>query len=178
MDDFLQWQWWNLVLYSMDGGTAITAQLYVFSWKGFRSWLYSCVDVGWSVTNISAISNGADSDLSIEKLLYRLPLIQLIERSMDSSFADFCRPLSISSSTTLFFIIIFFIIILFLYIYIWQIPGKVDSLRLKHDCVGEKSALEHGNFCLISARLSLRRHYPFPYYYQSNFWLLANTGNI
>ena len=27
----------------------------------------------------------------------------------------------------------------------------------------------YGNFLLISARLSLKRHYPFPYYFQSSF---------
>ena len=29
--------------------------------------------------------------------------------------------------------------------------------------------LEHGNFGLVSGRLSLKRHYPFTYYFQSSF---------
>ena len=29
--------------------------------------------------------------------------------------------------------------------------------------------LEYGHFCLVSARLSLKRHYPFTYYFQSSF---------
>ena len=38
---------------------------------------------------------------------------------------------------------------------------------LKFNCL--LSFLEYGNFCLVSARLSLDRHYLFPYYFQSSF---------
>ena len=30
-------------------------------------------------------------------------------------------------------------------------------------------SLEYGNFCFVSARLSLKRHYPLSYFYQSSF---------
>ena len=33
----------------------------------------------------------------------------------------------------------------------------------------KKNSLGYGNFCLVSARLSLNRHYPFPYYFPSSF---------
>ena len=33
----------------------------------------------------------------------------------------------------------------------------------------ELISLECGNFCVVSARLSLKRHYPLPYYFQISF---------
>ena len=37
--------------------------------------------------------------------------------------------------------------------------------------------IEHGNFCLVSARLSLERHYPFPYFFQSSFNQFIDNNN-
>ena len=34
--------------------------------------------------------------------------------------------------------------------------------------------LEHGNFGLVSGRLSLDRHYPFPHYFQSSFFSFSD----
>ena len=37
--------------------------------------------------------------------------------------------------------------------------------------------LEHGNVGLVSARLSLKRHYPFPYFFSDKFFLMVLTHN-
>ena len=35
--------------------------------------------------------------------------------------------------------------------------------------------LEHGNVGLVSARMSLKRHYPFPHYFQISFFSMLLT---